>query len=66
MEKEEITHEILTHEKTLNSEILKAAKHEEESLRIKSRQLWLKGGAKIPGNSINKPRLERYTTSLMS
>ena len=46
MEKEKITHEILAHEKTLNSEILKAARHEEESLRIKSRQLWLKGGDK--------------------
>ena len=46
MEKEEITHEILTHEKTLNGEILKATRNEEESLRIKSRQLWLKGGDK--------------------
>ena len=46
MEKEEITHEILVHEKTLNSEILKAARHEEESIRIKSCQLWLNGGDK--------------------
>ena len=46
MDKEEITHEILAHEKTLSREILKVARHEEESLRIKYRQLWLKGGDK--------------------
>ena len=44
MEAEEITPEILTKEKALNREILKAPRQEEEFLIIKSRQLWLKGG----------------------
>ena len=46
MDAEEITPEILAQEKALNREILKAARHEEEYLRIKSRQLWLKAGDK--------------------
>ena len=45
MDEEEITTEILAHEKALNCEILKASRHE-EFLRIKSCQLWLKGGYK--------------------
>ena len=44
MDLDEITHEIIAQEKALNLEILKAARQEEEILRIKSRQLWLKGG----------------------
>ena len=36
--------EISPKEKTLNCEILIEARKEEETLRIKSRQLWLKGG----------------------
>ena len=46
MDVEEITPEILAQEKALNREILKAARHEEEFLRIKSRQLWVKAGDK--------------------
>ena len=43
MEREEITYESISQEKSLNLEILKASKHEEEIWRIKSCQLWLKG-----------------------
>ena len=46
MELEDITHETIAQEKALNSKILKATRQEEETLRIKSRQLWLKGGDK--------------------
>ena len=46
MDVEDITPEILAHEKALNCEILKVVRHEEEFLRIKSLQLWLKGGDK--------------------
>ena len=34
----------LNHEKYLNMRMLRAARQEEEELRLKSRQLWLKGG----------------------
>ena len=44
MDAEEISPKILAQEKALNREILKASRHEEEFMRIKSRQLWLKGG----------------------
>ena len=46
MDLEEITYEIIAQEKALNLGILKVARQEEETLRIKSRQLWLKGGDK--------------------
>ena len=46
MEHEEVTLETIAQEKALNMEILKAARHEEETLRIKYHQLWLKGGDK--------------------
>ena len=44
MEKEEITPIIITREKELNLKILKVAIFEEEEMRVKSIQLWLKGG----------------------
>ena len=44
MEMEEVTPTFLNHENELNAKILKAARHEEEELRIKSRELWLKSG----------------------
>ena len=44
METKEVTLMILIHENELNAKILRAARHEEEELRIKSRQLWLKSG----------------------
>ena len=44
MEKEEITPLFINQEKELNLNILNAAKCEEEELRVKSRQLWLRGG----------------------
>lgn len=44
MDNEEITTSILSHEKNIELDILRAAKQEEEIWRIKSRQLWLKGG----------------------
>ena len=43
MELEEITHETITQEKSLNFQILKAASQEEDILRIKYHQLWIKG-----------------------
>ena len=46
MDEEEVTPGILAQEKALNYEFLKVARHEEEYLRIKSRQLWLKTGDK--------------------
>ena len=46
MELEEVTLETIAQEKALNLEILKTARQEEETLIIKSRQLWLKGGDK--------------------
>ena len=46
MELEDITHETIAQEKALNSKILKETRQEEETLRIKSCQLWLKGGDK--------------------
>ena len=46
MEPEEITLETIAQEKALNLEILKAARQEEDTLKIKSSQLWLKGGDK--------------------
>ena len=46
MELEEVTPEIMAQEKALNLEILKAARKEEGTLRIKYHQLWLKGGDK--------------------
>ena len=44
MEKEQITPIIISQEKNLNLKILKATRCEENELRVKSRQLWLKGG----------------------
>ena len=44
MEKEEITPLLISQEKDLSLNILKAARCEEEELRVKSRHLWLKGG----------------------
>ena len=44
MEKEEITTIFISQEKELNLNILNATRCEEEELRVKSRQLWLKGG----------------------
>ena len=59
MDKEKVTYEILAYEKTLNSEILKASRHEEESLRIKSRQLWLKGGDKNTSYLHKQTKIEK-------
>ena len=44
LEGEEITPLLIRQEKDLNQKILIPARGEEEDLRIKSRQLWLKGG----------------------
>ena len=44
MEKEEISPLFINQKKELNLKILNAAKCEEEELRVKSKQLWLKGG----------------------
>ena len=44
MEKEEITPLFINQEKDLNLKIHNAPRCEEEELRVKSRQLWLKGG----------------------
>ena len=44
MEREEITHSLISQEKYISLKILTAARGEEEELRVKSRQLWLKGG----------------------
>ena len=44
MEREEITPVIIRQEKDLSLNILKVARGEEEEARVKSRQLWLKGG----------------------
>ena len=43
METKEVTHTLLIQEKELNLKILNAARKEEEELRVKSKQLWLKG-----------------------
>ena len=44
MEAEEVTPTVLIHENELNAKVLRAERHEEEELRIKSRQLWFKSG----------------------
>ena len=44
MEMKEVTPMLLRQEKELNIKILNAARQEEEEWRLKSRQLWLKGG----------------------
>ena len=44
IETKEIIPIIISQEKELNLKILKATRCEEEELRVKSRQLWLKGG----------------------
>lgn len=44
MEKEDITPALIDKEKNLELKILKVARQEEETWRLKSRQLWLKGG----------------------
>ena len=44
MEDEDVTMLALNHEKYLNLRMLRAARQEEEELRLKSIQLWLKGG----------------------
>ena len=44
MEKEEITPLFICQQKELNLNILNVVRCEEEELRVKSRQLWLKGG----------------------
>ena len=56
MEEEEITSETLAKEKTLNCEILIASRKEEETLRIKSLQLCLKGGDRNKNTSTTKPK----------
>ena len=62
METKEVTHTLLIQEKELNLKILNAAKEEEE-LRVKSRQLWLKGGDSNTEYFHKKPRLARATIS---
>ena len=44
METKEVTPMVLIHENELNAKNLRAARHEEEELRIKSKKLWLKSG----------------------
>ena len=44
MENEEITPLLISQEKDLNLKILNAARGEEEEWRMKTMQLWLKGG----------------------
>ena len=44
MEEEDVTMLALNHEKYLNLRMLRVAKQEREELRLKSIQLWLKGG----------------------
>ena len=44
MEDEEVTLLALNQENELNMKILRAARKEEEELRLKSKQLWMKGG----------------------
>ena len=44
IKREEVTAHSLNQEKEINVRILKATRQEEEECRLKSRQLWLKGG----------------------
>ena len=52
MEDEEVTLLALNQENELNMRILRAARKEEEELRLKSRQLWRKGEISIQVISI--------------
>ena len=60
MEKEEITPIFISQEKELNLKILNTARCEEEKLRVKSKQLWLKG------RDINTNYFHKQTKSRLS